>query len=144
MAVVRIYDYGRAATYRPKRLLGNRLDFRINRQVHIRARSGRDFAKHAIDLAFRVPPHVTDPRFALQVFVHRLFDVGFSLHVGLVKRELLRVFLVRVVGRTNITEQVGREGAVNIGADRLDRDVDTGQPDVVFGELRHRLEVDVL
>ena len=104
--VVRIDHDGGTAPDRAQSFFGDHLDARIERQIDVRSLLRRLFAQDAIDRALGVAAQITHARFAPQVFVHRFFDVRFSFHVALIKREFLRIVLVRVVRRADVTEQV--------------------------------------
>ena len=98
----------------------------------------------AIDHALCVPPQITDAGFSAQIFVHRFFDIRFSFHVSLVKREFPCLLLVDIVRRTDVTKKMCTKCAVDVGADRLDGDIHAWQPYVVLRKFGHRGEIDVL
>ena len=95
----------RRAADRANRFFRDRLDARIEREVNIRALLRRFFPHDAIDHAFGIATQNAFARLAAQEFVHRFLDVGFSLHISLIKCVLLRFFPVGVVRRADVAEQ---------------------------------------
>src|SRR4029077_396670 len=85
-----------------------------------------------------------DPRSAPQIWVEYFLDIGFPIHIALVKSELARFLLVGVIRRADVAQEVGCECAIDIRAHRFDRYVYSGQSDVVLGELRYCRKINIL
>src|SRR5204862_8032126 len=70
--------------------------------------------------------------------------VRFSFYVLLVERELLGFVLIDVVRSPDVTENMRSDTAVDVRAHRLNGEINTGESDIMLGELRHGREIDVL
>ena len=81
---------------------------------------------------------------AAEDIVVGLFDLRFSLHIGLVEIELGRFLLVDLLGKAHITEEVSGQSPINIVPDRLERYRNTRKIEAVLAEAGHGLEIKVL
>src|SRR5208283_881076 len=83
--------------------------------------------------------------FAAERIVQIEFDVGFSLNVRLVKVEILNVReLVEIAGSADVSQEVRGHRVENVFSDWFDIDLHTRQPEIFFGKLRERREIEVL
>ena len=85
------------------------------------------------------------PASALQIVVHRQFDLGFALHVRIVEIELIDVGkLGEIVGHSDVAEKVCAERTKEILAHRLFGDGDRRDSQIALREQGHGFEVHVL
>ena len=81
---------------------------------------------------------------AAEDIVVGLFDLRFSLHIRLVEIERSRLFLVDLLGKTYITEEMSGQCTVNIVSYGFECHRDTRKIEAILAEPGHGLEIKVL
>ena len=145
IAIPRIDDHGGAATNDAKGLLGDELDFCIDREIGIVTLHGLAAADLSLDDAFGISLQDSGSGFAFELLVEEKLELGFPLEVGFVEIEVAQVGeLVEFVRGADIAEKVGGHGAVNIPPHRLHAHIHADESEVFFGKDRHLVEIQIL
>ena len=145
IAIAGIHNHGGASTDDAQGLLGDVLDFRINRQIGVVALHGFAAADLPLDDALGISLQDAGAGLAFEMLVQEKLELGFALDVGFVEIEVAKVGqLVEFMRGADITEEVGRHRSVNIPANRLHAHIHAGEAEVFLGENRHLLEIQIL
>ena len=145
IAIPGIDDHGGASTDDAQGLLGDVLDFRINRQIGVVALHGFAAADLPLDDAFGISLQDACAGLAFELLVQEKLELGFALNIGFVEIEVAKVGeFVEFVRGADIAKQVGGHGSVNIPANRLHAHIHAGEAEVFLGENRHLFEIQIL
>ena len=143
VAVVRIDNHRGAAPDDAHGFLGDVLDACVDGELDVVA--GPRFLAFDLALDFSFGVALEDARAGLapQFVIEDEFELRFALHVALIEGEARGFVLVHLVGFADVAEEMRAERAVGVAADGADGDIDAGHVDLVLGEARHGLEVEV-
>ena len=118
---------------RTQSLFRRLLDVVVDGQKNILTGFGRTPGVLSLTIAEAVHQHRFDAGPAAQLLIQRALDAGGAFEIGQAITEE-NLFVVGRVIAQQITEQVGRRGAVRINPQRLNFQVEAGQMDRLFGE----------